>query len=130
MEQVPQEQRDAIRLYWSNYYNYNEALEILHRKLSTIRIKVRNEEEDNDYITSNEEFETYLCKKQDFYTSALKLFKKLQFQIEEIDYKMAHELEQHERLLFSLNLKMEQRDYDEKLYNLVNGLEDDLYVKK
>jgi len=132
METILEEQKEAIRLYWSNYYNYNESLEILHRKLSSLPHKVVDAEQHNEYISSmsREELEKYLSKKQDFYTNALKLLKKTQFQIDEIESIMSLEQQQFERLLSALQLKMEERSYDESLYNLVNGLEDELYIKK
>lgn len=131
METILEEQKEAIRLYWSNYYNYNESLEKLHRKLSSLSHKVVDAEQHNEYIGSipREELEKYLSKKQDFYTNALKFLKKTQFQIEEIESIMSLDQEHYERLLTTLQLKMEERSYDESLYNLVNGLEDDLYIK-
>lgn len=130
MDSLSEVDIEKIREYWVSYYRISDLLERSHAQLHNLEMKIRDDSTKYFDINKFKSIEDYLSQR----INTLMLFKSmLEVFDESIKDKQSYQEElqrDFEGLLRDLNLQQEERSYDEDLYNLVNGLEDDsIYMR-
>jgi hypothetical protein len=130
MDKISKEDKLIIRKYWATYYKKNEEIELLHRQRERQMISLKKfEEKQKDSSFERSDFYLYCDKMsklyRDYATADETIACKIDSATAEID-----DAEEDYNVALDLNgLEIEQRDYEEDLYNLVNGLEEEEYQK-
>jgi hypothetical protein len=129
MQALSEENIEKIRQYWTNYYSRSEQLESLHVKVDKIQRKADRFEENRSLVSYDNLF-NFLTENCDFFGKLLNELKIITRKIVEVQELIDQDDKTFDLLLEELQLAKEERSYDEDLYNLVNGLEDDsMYMR-
>lgn len=123
-----------IREYWSTYYKNNEKLELLSRRQNKMvkmimDFELKHSEWSNTILFIKEGILEFAKRKQEFYNHFVEKYSETMQKMESLQNEMEEKENGFKEFLNHHGLQLEQRDYSEELYNVVNGLEDDLYEK-
>jgi phosphatidylserine/phosphatidylglycerophosphate/cardiolipin synthase-like enzyme len=129
MQALSEENIEKIRQYWTDHYSRSEQLESLHVKVDKIQRKADRFEENRSLVPYDNLFD-FLTENCDFFGKLLNELKIITRKIVEVQKLIDQDDKTFDLLLEELQLAKEERSYDEDLYNLVNGLEDDsMYMR-
>lgn len=130
MDKITEEDKRIIRKYWATYYQKNEQLEVLHRQREKQMDSLEKlEDKKKDCCFDKCNFYLYCDKMSKLYRDYATADETIVCQIERIKEELDEAEEDYKITLDVCGLEIEQRDYDEDLYNLVNGLEEEEYKK-
>jgi hypothetical protein len=116
----------TIRYYWQKTREYEHDLSRLYNKQRNLTVEV--ESFDENYVFSahscNEEIQQLLHLKATKYKSFYDNYIVFNNLIHNQKTRLQIEFHRYVDFLASLDLELENRMYEEKLYSLINGLED------
>lgn len=130
MDKISEKDKTIIREYWATYYKKNEELEVLHSQRKKQMDSLEEfEEEEKELGFDRSAFYFYCDKMSKLYRDYATADKTIVCQIERIKEELGEAEENYNIALEIYGLELECRTYEEDLYNLVNGLEEEEYKK-
>jgi hypothetical protein len=128
MDKISEEDKTFIRKYWASYYRLNEELESFEVK----RLKLMNRVEtfEKKYVGIDRvRFSSYCFRLAEAYNEFLTKDKCILEDRSQVEQNLENNETIFLNKLHELGLHVEEREYDEELYNFVNGLEEEEYKK-